>query len=381
MKVSVVKCDSYEQKSVMTALENVLRPIGGLDWVKVGMTIAIKANLVTFLHPDRAATTHPALLCGLVKMLKSRGARVIVGDSPGGLFNSLYVNRIYSATGMKQIEAVGGELNQDFSEKQARYPEAKIAKDFTYTAWLDQADAIINFCKLKTHGMMGMSAAAKNMFGIIPGTMKPEYHYRFPELSNFSDMIVDLNEYFKTKLSIVDAIVGMEGNGPTAGTPRKIGALAASESPYALDMLCAHLIGLEPDNVATLKAAMNRGLIPANLEDMEIIGPWQDVCIRDYQLVTGSKSLQFSKESDTTIGKLMASFMQKALSSRPQVRDHECVGCRECEKICPAKAILMVDNKPRIDKKKCIRCFCCQEFCPKGAMKVHRTWIAKILEP
>ena len=381
MKVSIVKCDDYDEDKVHAALEQVLEPVGGLDWVQEGMTVAIKANLVTFFHPDRAATTHPALLCALVKMLKSRGARVIVGDSPGGLYNSLYVNRIYSATGMKQIEAVGGELNQDFSEKSAHFPEAKIAKDFTYTAWLDQADAVINFCKLKTHGMMGMSAAAKNMFGTIPGTMKPEYHYRFPELANFADMILDLNEYFKTKLCIIDAIIGMEGNGPTAGTPRKIGALAASESPYALDMLCARLIGLEPNHVVTLQAAIDRGLVPAKLEDLEIVGPWRDVCINDYQLVTGSKSLQFNKESNTAIGRLMANFMQKALSSRPQVKDAECVGCGECEKICPAKAITMVDKKPRIDKNKCIRCFCCQEFCPKGAVKVHRTWIAKILEP
>lgn len=381
MKVSIVKCDSYDQEQVFTALEQVLQPIGGLDWVKEGMTVAIKANLVTFYHPDRAATTHPALLCALIKMLKSRGARVIVGDSPGGLYNSLYVNRIYSATGMKQIEAVGGELNQDFSEKQAHFPQAKIAKDFTYTAWLDQADAIINFCKLKTHGMMGMSAAAKNMFGTVPGTMKPEYHYRFPELSNFADMILDLNEYFKTKLCIIDAIVGMEGNGPTAGTPRKIGALAASESPYSLDLLCAHLIGLMPSHVPTLQAAIDRGLVPAELEELEIVGPWQELCIQDYQLVTGSKSLQFSKESNTVIGKLMAGFMQNALSVRPKVKDAECVGCRECENICPAKAITMVEKKPRIDKNKCIRCFCCQEFCPKGAMKVHRTWIAKVLEP
>lgn len=381
MKVSIVKCENYDQEKVFAALEEVLAPIGGVDWVHEGMTVAIKANLVTFFHPDRAATTHPALLCALVKMLKNRGARVIVGDSPGGLYNHVYVNRIYAATGMKQVELAGGELNQDFTEKQVHFPEAKIAKDFTYTAWLDRADVIINFCKLKTHGMMGMSAAAKNMFGTIPGTMKPEYHYRFPELPNFSDMILDLNEYFKTKLCIVDAIVGMEGNGPTAGTPREIGALAASESPYALDMLCAGLIGLAPSQVPTLQAAVDRGLVPERLEDLEVIGQWQDICISDYQLVTGSKSLQFSKESKTPLGKLMASVMQKAMSSRPQVKNAECVGCRECEKICPANAITIADRKPRINKKKCIRCFCCQEFCPKGAMKVHRTWIAKILEP
>jgi len=381
MQVSITKCEDYSEENVNQALQTVLEPLGGLSWVKEGMVIGIKANLVTFLHPDKAATTHPSLLCALVRMLKERGARVILGDSPGGLYNSVYVNRIYAATGMKLVEAAGAELNQDFSQKECHFAKAAIAKDFTYTAWLDKVDAIINFCKLKTHGMMGMSAATKNMFGVIPGTMKPEYHYRFPEITNFSDMIIDLNEYFKTKISIIDAVVGMEGNGPTAGTPRKIGALAASESPYALDLLCAQLIGIDAAQVPTLQAAINRGLVPANLGDIDIIGNWQEFCISDYHLVTGSKSLQFSKESNTFIGKLTAGVIQRALASKPSVVKKECVGCRECERICPAKAITMVDKKPSINRKQCIRCFCCQEFCPKGAMKVKRTLIAKILEP
>lgn len=381
MQVSITKCEDYSEENVNRALQAVLEPLGGLSWVKEGMTVGIKANLVTYFHPDKAATTHPSLLCALVRMLKERGAQVILGDSPGGLYNSVYVNRIYAATGMKQAEAAGAKLNQDFSQKDAHFPEAAIAKDFTYTAWLDQVDAIINFCKLKTHGMMGMSAATKNMFGVIPGTMKPEYHYRFPNISNFSDMIVDLNEYFKTKLSIVDAVIGMEGNGPTAGTPRKIGALAASESSYALDLLCAKLIGIDAAQVPTLQAAIDRGLVPASLSGLDIIGNWQDFCISDYHLVTGSKSLQFSKESKTLIGKLTAGFIQGALASKPNVVKKECIGCRECERICPAKAIVMVDKKPKINRKQCIRCFCCQEFCPKGAMKVKRTLIAKILEP
>ncbi len=380
MGVSIVKCDNYELETVDTALETVLRPLGGLDWVTEGMTVAIKANLVSHMHPDKAATTHPALLCALVKMLRSRGAHVIIGDSPGGLFNHAYVNRIYSATGMKSVQDAGAELNQDFSVKEAHDPQAIAAKDFTYTAWLDKADAIINFCKLKTHGMMGMSAAAKNLFGTIPGTMKPEYHYRFPEIHDFSNMIVDLNQYFKPDLNIVDAVIGMEGNGPTAGTPRKIGAIAASSNPYELDLLCAHLIGIDPMRVPTIQAAIKRGLAAQSMESIEVIGEYKDLCVKDYELVIGTKSLQFRKESKKPIGKVTAAFLHSVLSAKPSVNAGECVGCRECERICPAKAITMTDHKPTIDREKCIRCFCCQEFCPKGAMKVHRTWIARILE-
>ena len=176
--VSIVACSSYDMNEVRAALNAVLEPIGGLDWVHEGMKVAIKANLVSMMKPELAATTHPALLCALVEMLKEKGAETVIGDSPGGLYNAAVVNRIYSVTGMKQAEAAGARLNQNFSNCEAHFEEALVAHDFTYTAYLDEADAIIDFCKLKTHGMMGMSAAAKNMFGVVPGTFKPEYHFR-----------------------------------------------------------------------------------------------------------------------------------------------------------------------------------------------------------
>ena len=379
MVVSIAKCSQYTPEDGSAALKEVLEPFGGLDWVKDGMTVGIKANLVTYFHPDAAATTHPVLLCELIKMLRSRGANVILGDSPGGLYNHIYVNRIYSATGMKDAETAGAKLNQDFSTKQASFLEAKAAKTFTYTGWLDNVDAIINFCKLKTHGMIGMSAAAKNMFGAVPGTTKPEYHYRFPDPQSFSDMIVDLDEYFKPVISIVDAVVGMEGNGPTAGTPRHIGAVAASINPHALDLVCAKIIGISPENVPTLQAAIKRNLCPATVGELEIIGDLESFCISDYKLVDGTKSIQFNSGAKSKFGKLTGKVIKRLLASVPKLYPAECVGCAECARICPAKAITMKKRKPVINRKQCIRCFCCQEFCPKGAMKVHRPWIARKL--
>ncbi len=379
MHVSVVPCDSYDPALAGAALEQALAPLGGLAWVTPGMTVAIKANLVTFLKPEAAATTHPVLLCALVKLLKEKGARVIVGDSPGGLYTKVYLDRIYAATGMKAVEEAGGELNRNFEIREAAYPQAKEAKSFTYTAWLDEADAIVNFCKLKTHGMMAMSGAAKNMFGAIPGTAKPEYHYRYPDPDRFADMIVDLDEYFKPVLSITDGIVGMEGNGPTAGTPRKIGVIIASDSPHAADLIGADIIGLKPEDVPTLQAAVRRGMIPQTPEELDVIGDWKPFIVPDYQRVETTHSLRFNKDSYTFFGRISSTFMDKALASRPVLKPEECIGCRECFKICPAKAIEMVNKKPKINRKECIRCFCCQEFCPKGALKVKRTWIAKLL--
>lgn len=377
--VSVVKCDSYDSVEVKKALAEALDAVGGLDWVKAGMKIAVKANLVSFMSPDKAATTHPALLCELVKMLRDKGANVVVGDSPGGIYNSVYVNKVYKATGMYEVEKVGAELNHNFEQSEAKNPDGVVLKNFTYTSYLDEADAIINFCKLKTHGMMGMSAAAKNIFGVIPGTLKPEYHFRFPNHSDFARMMVDLDEYFKVKLCICDAIVGMEGNGPTMGTPRKIGAVLASESPHKMDLVCAKIIGLTKSDVPTLEAAYERGLVPASAEELNVFGDVDSLVITDYKNIPAHTSIEFKRDSTKFFGKLAALFMGSALKSKPALKNGECVGCGVCRDICPAKAIKIEKGKAVIDRKLCIRCFCCQEFCPKGAMKVKRTLIAKIL--
>lgn len=228
--VAVVRCKTYDVEAVKPALEEALNAVNGLDFVKPGMKIIIKPNLVSFKKPDAAATTHPALLEALVEMLLARGADVTIGDSPGGPHSLPLLNRVYAATGMDRLEKLGAKLNRNMNEKTVDFPEGKVLKNFTYTEYLDEADAIIDFCKLKSHGMLGMSAAVKNLFGTIPGLKKPEVHYKFQNDAEFADMLVDLNEYFKPRLAICDAVVGMEGNGPTAGTPRQIGAIIASKA-------------------------------------------------------------------------------------------------------------------------------------------------------
>ncbi len=378
--VVITACADYSEQEASAALERVLAPLGGLDWVQPGMCIAIKANLVTFLKPESAATTHPGLLCALVRMLKERGADVVVGDSPGGLYNSVFVNRVYSATGMKAVEAVGGRLNQNFGEKEANYPEGKVCRKFRYTAWLDEADAIIDFCKLKTHGMMAMTCGAKNMFGAVPGTIKPEYHFRYPDPRDFARMIVDLDEYFKPRLTIVDAVTCMEGNGPTGGTPRHMGALVAGENPHKVDLLCAQLIGLNREDVPTLEAALERGLIPERADSLTVEGDPAAFTIPDFgRIVTGNSHL-FRGDGKSLRGRIAGAVLSKVLAQKPALKGAKCVGCGVCEGICPVRAITMVNKKPSIDRKKCIRCFCCQEFCPQSAMIVHRTAVARLLD-
>ncbi len=374
MDVSIVRCADYGEETCERALREVLVPFGGLDWVRPGMRVVIKANLVSAMKPEKAATTHPALLAALTRMLRERGANVVIGDSPGGTFAAPHLNAVYRVCGLSEAEAAGAELNRDFSQKEADLPEAHTAKHITYTGYLDGADAIISFCKLKSHGMLSLSAATKNLFGAIPGIIKPEYHYRYPDPMDFADMLIDLNEFFLPKLYLVDAVQSMEGNGPTAGTPKYMGALLAGTNPHKIDLLCAKLIGLEAKNVPTLRAAQERGLTPASAEELEVSGNAEEFVCKDFVTVQRGTGTDFGAQK----GKLLGAAAKTVLRARPKLKRSRCVGCGVCRNTCPAHAIVIEKGKAKIDRRACIRCFCCQEFCPKGAMRVHRTWVARI---
>lgn len=371
--VAVVRCKTYDVEAVKPALEEAVNAVNGLDFVKPGMKIIIKPNLVSFKKPDAAATTHPALLEALVEMLLARGADVTIGDSPGGPHSLPLLNRVYAATGMDRVEKLGAKLNRNMNEKTVDFPEGKVLKNFTYTEYLDEADAIIDFCKLKSHGMLGMSAAVKNLFGTIPGLKKPEVHYKFQNDAEFADMLVDLNEYFKPRLAICDAVVGMEGNGPTAGTPRQIGAIIASKSTYYADVVGAELIGMNIDGLPTLQAAYERGFAPASSKNLRVYGDIRALTVDDFKAppVRGSSFMRK--------GNVLHFISKAALEHKPTLKKRFCAGCGECARMCPAKAIEMKNKKPHINREKCIRCFCCQEFCPRAAMVAHRPLAAKVL--
>jgi uncharacterized protein (DUF362 family) len=375
--LAIRPCADYAEESTLRALEELLEALGGLDWVKKDMRIAVKANLVGPFKPESAAVTHPALLAALTRLLVRRGATVIVGDSPGGIYSRVYLDKVYSTAGLRAVEAAGGRLNYNFGIAEADFPEAAVSKRFAYTAWLDEADAIINFCKLKVHGMMGMSAAVKNLYGAIPGTYKVEYHYKYADHDEFGNMLVDLNEFFKPRLNIADAVVAMEGNGPTAGTPRHMGAVLASPSPYLLDLGCAGLIGLDKESVPYLKAAFARGLMPTDYTELTIDGEYENFKVADFKNIAVRREITFF--AGGRLGALFSKTAGALLRSSPRLERALCVGCGVCAGLCPARAIVMKDKKAFIDRKSCIRCFCCQEFCPRGAMRVYRPAAARLI--
>lgn len=377
--VFAIECKNYEFDEVYQRMKQLLFQNHLLDFVKEGMTIAIKANLVSASKPDHAVVTHPIVVAALCKILLEMNVKVVVGDSPGGLFNDAVLNNIYHKTNMDMVCQYGAQLNHNYKQEIIDVDHLKIVKHLDCSAWLLEADAIINFAKMKTHGMMSLSGSVKNMFGSVPGTIKLEYHYRYPSHQDFANMLIDIQEFYKCKLHLMDAIDAMEGNGPTMGTPKNVGLLLASKNPYNLDIVCCKLMNLDILQVPTIQEAILRNLSVSSFEEIQLNLDIQPYIVETYKNIEHNDTIQFYNGNSSFFKRWLGKLAKAIMLTRPQVKKKQCIGCQKCANICPANAITMIKNKPKINKKVCIRCFCCQEFCPVGAMKTHRTRISKLL--
>ena len=373
--VTIHSCNSYQTEEVRKALTAAIDDLGGFEpYIRPGERVLLKVNLVLSKGPEAAATTHPAFVAELARQLKDYGCTVIIGDSPGGAFNAAMLRRNYRVTGMMQAaEESGAELSYNTGTCKVACPAGKMLKNLTLTAMSQEADKVISVCKLKTHSMMTYTGAMKNMFGTIPGTVKAEYHVRMPRMEDFADALIDICEATKPVLSFMDAVIGMEGNGPTGGTPRKIGAVLAGANPYELDVVAAGLVGLDEQQVLTIKAAADRGLAPRAAAGVQVTGEDPEKYrISDFKLPDHI-------HSDLSQGGFLPKFGMKLLRPRVAFDESRCVGCGDCAANCPAKVITMKNRRPTVDYRQCIRCFCCQELCPQNAVRVKESWIFKIV--
>lgn len=366
--VALVKCDDYNPERVDKALERALGLVGGMaDLIKPGMRVLVKCNMVMRKSPDAAATTHPEVARAVCAAVRALGATPIIGDSPGGPLSAALLKSYYSGTGLAEAaQRSGAELSLDTAQGFRACPEGVELKRMDITNMANSADAVISCSKLKTHGMTLMTGCVKNLFGCVPGTTKVEYHARFNQLNRFSNMLVDIERCVRPVISVLDAVDGMEGEGPSGGTPRHIGALLVSRDAHALDSVGARLIGLEPKDVCTLARAMERGLL--DLNKVEVVGDSVgDIAVRDYVYPHAARDIKLYSTTP-----IIGRFINAVTMPHPAYDKSKCVKCGICARSCPAKAIELAPY-PKADLSKCIRCFCCQELCPQHAVEVKKS--------
>lgn len=379
-QVSIASCPTYEIETVREAVKNAVSLIGGMEnFVSPGDKVLLKVNLLLPRHPDKVTTTHPAVAQAVAELVLAAGGIPIIGDSPGGthFYTAKTLVNVYKVCGMKEAaERSGATLNENTEVVDVSYHEGvKLKSVKTIKAVLD-VDKIINIPKVKTHMMAVFSGAVKNMFGIVPGSYKADYHLRYENLGDFADVLIDLHEFRRPVLNVMDAVIGMEGYGPTNGNPRPIGLVIASPNAYALDAVATHIIGLKPEQVPTVVKAHERGLGPKSYETVEVIGEeLETVRVIDFRKPTIAVSFNIY---NIFLPKFISRRLSHGLRPYPKFKTEVCKRCAVCAKSCPPKAIVMKNGMPKVDLDKCIRCFCCHELCEFDAIAIARPWWLKL---
>lgn len=367
--VSIVKCQNYDEDEVLEGLRKAIDFIGGIErFVQKGNRVLLKPNLLYGKAPEKAVTTHPSIVKGMIKIVREGGGIPVLGDSPS-------VGGLVKTAEKAGIKRVADEMSCPLVEFDRPVFSAKGAGAHFKQLEIDQAileaDVIINLPKWKTHGQTLLTLGVKNLFGCVPGPRKALWHLRAGEDRRlFAQVLVDLYQIVKPPLTVLDGIVGMEGNGPNSGHPIPLGLILASNDALSIDQVVCDLLGISRKALPTNRVALEQGI---GRDEIDVLGERiEDVSVPHFQFPPLS-------EADWGLPRFIRRALKNALSTKPVIEDGKCILCNRCVEICPPKALERKEKRLSLDYGKCIRCFCCQEVCSEGAITIKPGWAMKII--
>lgn len=372
--VSLRECKSYDPAVLSRTLESVIADIGGWQTsIKPGARVLLKPNLLMSAAPDRAVVTHPAFVEAVAAMVVDSGATPFLGDSPplGKL------NRVLSKSGYDPFMERLGVKAVPFTETvSVEYGEDRVFRRIELAKEVFQFDAILNLPKLKTHGQMVMTLAVKNLFGLIVGADKASWHLRAgKDFDSFATVLVQIFDRVRPAISLVDGILGMEGNGPNNGSPRSIGLVGASSDAIALDAELCRAVGIPPEQVRTCVIGERLGVGNVRPDFIDRVGDsLAGFPLRDFR-PPKSMTMTWNLSSTNPLRK----FLENHLITRPDIDPSVCQVCGICMGHCPPQAISNRNGTMVIDRSQCISCFCCQELCPHDAVRVVEPLLGRCL--
>lgn len=362
--VSIVKCQTYAEEGVLKSLRQSIDLIGGIEtFMRKGDRVLLKPNLLYGKSPEKAVTTHPTIVRGMIQIVREAGGIPFIGDSPS-------IRSLIKTAEKAGIKEVAEEMKCPLVEfdKPVLPPKrgGKIFKQLEIDRRVLEADVFINLPKWKTHAMMLLTLGVKNLFGCIPGPRKALWHLRAGEDRKvFAQILVDLYQIIQPSLTILDGILGMEGNGPNSGHPIQLGLILASGDALSLDQVACDLLGISRKSLLTNRVAFEQGM---GKDGIDVVGErLENIKITQFKLPQLSPP-------DWNLPGFLSRALKNALNSKPVIEEEVCQLCNHCVEICPPKALQRKEKGLVFNYGECIRCFCCQEVCPEGAISIKPGW-------
>lgn len=369
-RVAFRACRSYDAR-LPAALDELLADLGGWErFVRRGTRVLVKPNLLADEPPEKAVTTHPALLSAVVGRLRAAGADVIVGDSPA---SAVRIADVWERTGTAAVCAALDVPLVSFEKRGAR----EVVRDgFVFGIAGDALDAelIVSLPKVKTHNLTLLTAGVKNLFGTLPGYQKTQRHKEFPHPAAFGRYLRALVKALPPVLSIADGVVGMHGDGPSGGDPVALGFLAAASDPAMLDLALCRALRIPPRRVPSLAEDLAAG----RDRRLELAGtPLAALELPPFKLPPASPA------------RFVPQWLARAVSPLVWVRprfDGRCIRCGRCVAACPMRALSPattpgVSGTPVLDGARCVGCCCCQEVCPARAIRMRQSPLLRLARP
>ena len=366
-KVTAVKCESYEVDRVFQAVNEAIETIG--FQLPEGKKVLIKPNIMSQNKPEQHTITHFSVVEAICRLLKERENDIFIGESIA-FYQKGLTEKAFVTSGIQQVAYKYQATLVEFEKVEL----FKIKKSESDIKGLDElyiprilldVDMVINVCKLKSHSAMRFSGGIKNMFGCLPGGYKQKIHQWANSEVELSDVFIDIHKIIKPALSIMDAIVGLDG-GPTAlGKPVKTGLILASENPAALDIVAANMIGYKAEEVPMFIQAKRRKIIRDD-EEIQIIGEINPFQFR--RLVKGNLEKHYNNNS----------IFVKHTYVDIKVDNNRCDQCERCINACPVEALCLKNECVHVDVEKCINCYHCIFVCPNNAIDIEPTFMNRL---
>jgi len=368
-RVSVVSVfDSHDKTQIKHATRKAIDAIGGMgSIVGRGDLVLVKPNLVVPRTSYSGITTDLTMLEEVVSEVSSAKGKAVIGESSSIGYDQdltffiLRIRHLASRIGAKVVNFDKVPL------KETTVPNGVMVKRIKLPEIVGDADLIVNMPKLKTHELTGVTVGLKNVLGFLPRKKKQWTH-----IFNLDQSLVDLNKVIRCGLTVVDGVIGMEGNGPALGTPINTNVIIAGRNPIRVDEVSCRAMGVEPLKVAHLKLATEQ--LPHGRDGVKVLG---NLKTRKFKMPTRPHAflmaerviftLNYLLYSKLTMGGDILPIRARLIRQIPRILLSECDKCGQCAKSCPTNAI---DSRTMtVSMEKCLGCMVCAEFCRRNAIK------------